>query len=155
MSNTSKTIPAVFAELRRMLGNAASTVDTLNFAAVIVKFFDLKTAPEKAYEPGKEGDLDAGWQLFEELPVDIAMRDGGWKILEYEYGCVRADSMEFGEIFISELRASYIEPYGPAPGDRVQAESLDWLNVRLRPKQVAIEHLKELIFKDSEIDNDE
>ena len=138
-----------------MLGKAASIADTLNFAATVVAFFELKTEPEKAYELVTKGGVDAGWQLFEELPVDIAMRDGGWKLLAYEYGCRGEDPIEFAEISISERRASYVEPYGLAPCDRVQSESKEWLNVSLRPNQIPVEHLNEFILDELARDNDE
>ena len=137
-----------------MLGNSAGAADVLNFAAIAVQFFDLKTAPEKAYEISRGDDLDARWRHFEELPVDVAMRDGGWKVLEYEYGRVRADSMELGEIAISEPHATYLELHCPAPGDKVQAESLAWLTASLRQDLVAIEFIKDVNFEIWQTDDD-
>jgi len=138
-----------------MLGNSASTVDTLKFAAAVVAFFNLKTAPQKAYDYDGRGEVDAGWQRFEELPVDIAMQDGGWKVLEYEFGCTQVDNRDLDDLSFFELRVMYVERHCPAPGDGVQAESLEWLNVSLRPNQLANKLLHEIIIEDWATDNDE
>ncbi|MFZ1642473.1 MAG: hypothetical protein WAV07_13805 [Candidatus Contendobacter sp.] len=76
--NRPQQVRAVFQELRRAVGDRFSARELLEQAAALV---DLFTVPED----NTRFELRTGGVPFEEWSLDVAMRDGGWRILNYEY----------------------------------------------------------------------
>lgn len=71
-------IREVFAELRNALGDRISARDALEAAASIV---DLFTIDE---DDGPQFDLRYGGMPFSQWAVDVALADGGWRVLGLE-----------------------------------------------------------------------
>lgn len=69
---------AIFAELRAGLGPEVAARDILKLAHVILRSYteELEDTADLNDKPGR--------LPFWAAPVDEAMRDGGWRILEYE-----------------------------------------------------------------------
>lgn len=71
---------AIYAELRRAAGKDVAAADLLRLAYVLFKTYRL--------EFGQEVDdygLPADSRAFAVLPVDEAMEDGGWRVLNFEW----------------------------------------------------------------------
>lgn len=73
--NRSRQVKEIYAELRQVLGPDYSSRDLLEFAAAL-----LTRSNDDAEEITREG-RDAS---FETRPVDIALADGGWRVMAYE-----------------------------------------------------------------------
>lgn len=71
-------IRALYAELRQMLGDDVSSSDVLKIAHHFLRAYT--DAPDEMAEFGvaEEG------RPFATLPVDEAMNDGGWRVLNFE-----------------------------------------------------------------------
>jgi hypothetical protein len=125
-------IRSVYAEIRRILGDQISSGEALHFAAQIVRFcLEAKRerttghfTSEDAYQPEQ--------QPFETWPIDVAMRDGGWMVLEYELDHIRPE-VQIGRVHVYQAAAQlsyrvYAAETDPidAEGDRV-LRSLEWL----------------------------
>jgi hypothetical protein len=129
---TSAAIREIFAELRRTLGSTVSAKELLNFAFIATNFFNQQSSDEVDFE-----DLDfeskktpqPNSKIFEEWPIDLAMRDGGWQILEYEYHQTRDEFMDYGIAVVDTDFLHYQFPAGTLEGDMVMAENLFWLDV--------------------------
>lgn len=67
----------IYAELRRGLGPDVPANDLLKLAHVILRSYT---------DDGKQDDYPSttSARAFVSLPVDEAMRDGGWRVLEFE-----------------------------------------------------------------------
>lgn len=76
--NRPQQVRAVFQELRRTVGDRFSARELLERAAALV---DLFTVPED----NTRFELRRGGVPFEEWSLDVAMADGGWRILNDEY----------------------------------------------------------------------
>jgi hypothetical protein len=76
--NRPQQVRAVFQELRRTVGHRFSARELLERAAALV---DLFTVPED----NTRFELRRGGVPFGEWSLDVAMADGGWRILNYEY----------------------------------------------------------------------
>lgn len=76
--NRPQQVRAVFQELRRTVGDRFSARELLEQAAALV---DLFAVPED----NTRFELRRGGVPFEEWSLDVAMADGGWRILNYEY----------------------------------------------------------------------
>ena len=76
--NRPQQVRAVFQELRRTVGDRFTARELLEQAAALVELF---TVPEDA----SSFELRTGGIPFEEWSLDVAMADGGWRILNYEY----------------------------------------------------------------------
>jgi hypothetical protein len=72
-------IREVYAELRHALGNQISAREALEAAASIV---DLFLIDEEEQAPGF--DLYVGGMPFCQWALDVAISDGGWRVLRYE-----------------------------------------------------------------------
>lgn len=78
--NRSCQIREIFTELRYVLGDSVSARDALEAAASLV---DLFTAKEEVN--GSQYELKEGPLPFYEWAVDVAMADGGWRVMRYEF----------------------------------------------------------------------
>jgi hypothetical protein len=67
----------VYQELRAVLGNELSAKEALETAALLVELFDKDKAEFGA------GILEQR-PTFDELPVDVGLADGGWRVLSRE-----------------------------------------------------------------------
>ena len=76
--NRPQQVRAVFQELRRTVGDRFSARELLEQAAALV---DLFAVPED----NTRFELHRGGVPFEEWSLDVAMADGGWRILNDEY----------------------------------------------------------------------
>lgn len=76
--NRPQQVRAVFQELRRTVGDRFSARELLEQAAALV---DLFAVPED----NTRFELYRGGVPFEEWSLDVAMADGGWRILNDEY----------------------------------------------------------------------
>jgi hypothetical protein len=76
--NRPQQVRAVFQELRRTVGDHFTARELLEQAAALVDLFTVKEDPSRF-------ELRTGGVPFEEWSLDIAMADGGWRILNYEY----------------------------------------------------------------------
>ena len=70
-------IRAIFAELRAALGQEAHARDLLQLAHLILRAHEAPSAEEDIVVPIGRTPLFA-------LPLDIAMEDGGWRVLNFE-----------------------------------------------------------------------
>ncbi len=80
----------VYGELRRALGDQFPSHEILRTAARLVDIFDDR----KGYSGIRHG---APRPTFEELPLDKAFADGGWRILSRE-------SNQFAELYSEDPR---------------------------------------------------
>lgn len=71
-------IREVFAELRNTLGDRISARDALEAAASIVDLFAIDE------DDGPQFDLRYGGMPFTQWAVDVALADGGWRVLGHE-----------------------------------------------------------------------
>ena len=95
-------IRLVYRELRTVLGDELSAKEALRSAALLVELFDKDDA-----------DFGASTQeqraTFDELPVDVALSDGGWRILSREKSILHA---EFGGEEIDVRKQMALKNYG-------------------------------------------
>ncbi|HEX4159096.1 MAG TPA: hypothetical protein VHY79_11520 [Rhizomicrobium sp.] len=70
---------AIYFELRKATGSDVPAGDLLRLAHVILKSYvdDEDVRDDSLREPGPD-------RAFAALPVDEAMKDGGWRVLHYE-----------------------------------------------------------------------
>jgi hypothetical protein len=79
----SKRVREVFLELKRTVGDLATTPELLQAAADLVELLD-------PVRPDRSGfDLRIGGLPFERWSLDVAMADGGWRVLNHEKDTVR------------------------------------------------------------------
>jgi hypothetical protein len=71
---------AIYQELRSSLGPTATAGDVVRLAHLLLRSYVDELPPDT--DPGYE--TARGSKPFASLPVDLAMRDGGWRVLEYE-----------------------------------------------------------------------
>lgn len=94
-SNRAKLL-AVFQELRQALGPEPPAGLLLRLAAHIVRAATFE--PDELSGFGRPGES----RQFATLPLDVAMQDGGWRILDFErrWGCGldQLDSVEMAEL---------------------------------------------------------
>ena len=76
--NQSAKVTAVYRELRQAVGIKATAAEALACAASLVELFSLDGGMP-AY------DLREGRQPNDMLAVDVALADGGWRILSREW----------------------------------------------------------------------
>lgn len=76
--NKSALLRRVYAELRDTIGPAASSGDVLRLAEIIVRAYTDETSTLVKVTDAVES------RAFFRLAVDNAMRDGGWRVLEFE-----------------------------------------------------------------------
>lgn len=69
---------AIYAELRLTLGKDVPSSELLTLATVILRSYAIER--DGAAEDGRIGTS----RPFFSLPVDEAMRDGGWRVLDFE-----------------------------------------------------------------------
>ena len=75
--NRSQQVRAIFRELRRSVGTRATSKEILECAAALVDLFDN--------DDRSSGYVDRmGGLPFDNWALDVAMADGGWRILRYE-----------------------------------------------------------------------
>jgi hypothetical protein len=69
---------AIYAELRSTLGREVPAADLLKLAFEVMRAYAID-------QDGLPEDGRIGFsRLFASLPVDEAMRDGGWRVLDFE-----------------------------------------------------------------------
>jgi hypothetical protein len=132
---TSAAIREIFAELRRTLGSSVSAKELLNFAFIATNFFNQQSSDKVDFDDlsfESKNNHHTHGKIFEEWPIDLAMRDGGWRILEYEYHKTRDEFMDYGVAVVSTDFLHYQFPAGTLEGDMVMAEDLFWLDVDKR-----------------------
>lgn len=139
MRRESVAIREVYSLLRRIVGPSIPAKEVLNFAAAVVQFFAAKTDYELEDFDSSESDPRIRGRSFEEWPVDAAMADGGWNILDYEYSQIRDEQREFGFLNMEGEGGSiqFKFPAGVLCGDQIHAESFDWLRVDKQAGQLA------------------
>lgn len=85
-------IRIIYAELRRAIGIEATAGDLLRLAHLIVKSYARELDDLDVF--GRPRDS----KTFFSLPVDEAMKDGGWRILDFEvrrsFGIDEMDSQD-------------------------------------------------------------
>jgi hypothetical protein len=69
---------AIYTELRSTLGKDVPAADLMKLAATLIRGYAVET--DGVEEDGRIGTS----RQFGSLPVDEAMRDGGWRVLEFE-----------------------------------------------------------------------
>ena len=126
MINSTYAVRAIFAELRRSIGPSASGLELLNFATIVVNFYQIKTRPEGPTNLGSELSR-RNWAYFEECEIDLAMQDGGWRVYEYEYSPRNTDRYRFECLLISGDSLFYVDPLEITRSDLYESESLQWL----------------------------
>jgi len=83
---SSAKLRTIYYELRRALGSQVAAGELLRLACIILKF------SKKDFDPSDDfGQTRQGRTLLA-LPLDEAMSDGGWKILDFE--CHRGFDVE-------------------------------------------------------------
>lgn len=76
-------VTAIFFELQSQLQEIYSNSDYLNVAAELARILDdTKPVPLKNHSIQR--------RTFDEMPLDHAMKDGGWRVLHREYCETRA-----------------------------------------------------------------
>jgi hypothetical protein len=89
-------IRQIYVELKHALGDEVSAGDLLRLAALIVENY---REPEKLDPTFGDGPRQTP---FVELELDNAMKDGGWRILEYEGRAGMRFSDELPDNYFSE-----------------------------------------------------
>lgn len=74
----SEKVTAIYRELRQAVGGRATAGEVLACAASLVDLFLDE-------DEGPDFDLHTGRQPFDMLPVDVALADGGWRLLSREW----------------------------------------------------------------------
>lgn len=96
----------IFEELRRAAGPDAAAGDLIRLAHLIQRAY--------VFEPSAEEDFgrDADNRQFASLPLDVAMRDGGWRVLSFEeeraHGLQSCDIVDFE--FLHRRISSFLGP---------------------------------------------
>lgn len=124
-----------------MLGGSTPRADLLNFAAEAIRFHlaTKRKLNEGFYLGPPQYSLER--QAFETWPLDAAMADGGWMILEYELDQIQPEinigrQHMYQMDFASESRVYAAESDSTlAESDRV-FRSLDWLSASQRNDQM-------------------
>jgi hypothetical protein len=105
-------VRAIYAELRASVGVEASAGDLLRLAHFIVKSYAPDLDDSDVY--GRPRDS----RSFFALPVDVAMEDGGWRILHFEerrsFGIDDIDPQDFA-ILELHIRRNLGPQWRPAP----------------------------------------
>jgi hypothetical protein len=120
----------VYAQLRQLLGDQISSTDALHFASQIVLFCVRRARLYARSHTSTRYLLEE--RPFETWPVDEAMSDGGWRVLEYEMDQLRPD-YDIGRVHIYETAANYATRVFAAESNPIDSESdrilrsLDWL----------------------------
>jgi hypothetical protein len=83
--NRPNQIRQVYAELRASLGPSVSAHIALELAESIVDLFSIDEE-----QGGPVFDIRIGGLPFHQWSVDVAMADGGWRLLGYELSQARA-----------------------------------------------------------------
>lgn len=100
-------VKAIYAELRAgSAGTEASAIDLLRLAQHIVRAY---TDPDSLLERDAP---ERDWHGFVHSPVDVAMRDGGWRVLAFEQRSISA----YGDQSIDDitlLRSRVEKFFGP------------------------------------------
>lgn len=128
----SSSIGAIYCELRRILGDKIDRADALNFAASVVRFCLAHIRQKRQGQLRR--DRERLEQPFEAMPIDLAMMDGGWRVLEYELDQWRPE-IEVGRVHVYEAAASATARMFAAECGVIDAESerlfrsLDWLSL--------------------------
>ena len=86
--NRPKKVRVIYLALRRALGDRVTSQDALRSAAAMVEIFDDREGSSFIRLPTPR-------PTFDELPVDKAMADGGWRVM-------RRESNWVGPIFSEE-----------------------------------------------------
>ena len=90
----------VYVALRRLLGEKAGSADTLNFAAHLIQFCLVQRGQDSRSDT--RGDYYREETSLDTLPVDLAMQDGGWRVMEYENDQV-APKSQVGRFHVYEM----------------------------------------------------
>jgi hypothetical protein len=77
MSGRASKLQQVYAELRRALGSQVPAVDLLRLASKLVDAATPQPTPDKDVTVQSR-------PAFDQVPLDIAFADGGWRILARE-----------------------------------------------------------------------
>jgi len=101
MNRPSK-VRMVYQELRAVLGDELPAKEALQSAALLVELFDKDDADFGA-------SIQEQRATFDELPVDVALADGGWRVLSREKSILHA---EFGGEEIDVLKQMALKNYG-------------------------------------------
>lgn len=100
-------VKAIYAELRAgSAGTEASAIDLLKLAQHIVRAYTDPVSILEPEAPEKE------WHGFLHSAVDVAMRDGGWKVLAFEQKSISS----YGDSSIDDitlLRSKVEKFFGP------------------------------------------
>lgn len=100
-------VKAIYAELRAgSAGTEVSAIDLLKLAQHIVKAY---TDPDSVIETEA---TEREWRGFVHSPVDVAMSDGGWKVLAFEQKAFSS----YGDASIEDitlLRSKVEKFFGP------------------------------------------
>jgi hypothetical protein len=92
----------VYHELRTTLGSELSELEALQTAAMLVELFEKDDALFGA-------SINEQRATFDELPLDVAMADGGWRVLSRERSILHA---EFGGDDMDIVGQMKIKNYG-------------------------------------------
>jgi hypothetical protein len=105
-------IRTIFAELRRAAGPSVASGDLVRLAHLILRAYNTPVDDEEQFGRAVES------RAFISLPVDEAMKDGGWRILEFELErSIGPDEIDADEL--ANLRR-YIERFlGPEWQQRI------------------------------------
>ena len=98
-------IRLIYSELRRSLGHEVPGHELIKLAFHLLRAYSSEEF-EKLGQPGRSPSLVS-------LPVDEAMRDGGWRVLEFENEN-SASFLDDNDVESREARRSLIERFlGP------------------------------------------
>ena len=75
--NKAMKVRQIYHELRRAVGDKASSREVLKYAHSLVELFSTDVV-------GPRFDLRIGGLPFENWALDVAYADGGWRVLSYE-----------------------------------------------------------------------
>lgn len=93
MKRRSALIKAIYAELREAAGPEAEARHLIQLAHIVLRAY--LNEDERSDGFGQPGTS----RSFDTLPVDLAMSDGGWRVLEFENSRrVTVDEIEVGEL---------------------------------------------------------
>ena len=77
--NRPNLIRSIYAELREVAGDVANSAELLKVAAALVEAADPEARGGHRELNGRTGGVP-----FDRWALDVAMADGGWRILRYE-----------------------------------------------------------------------
>lgn len=103
MMQKSTRIRVIFRELRQIVGNDVPASDLVRLANFILR--SQTEATQERDEFGRPSDKTA----FFRLPIDEAMRDGGWRILAYEQE--QLDDIDLYSVKKALLVRAYVSKY--------------------------------------------